>query len=85
MLLNPPSQAEFLDWKGSRVTKYLLAFKETEYESIKEGWARGDFTRESSDASNQLTAKALGKAEALYDVIADIITLGEEIDEETEH
>jgi len=82
LLLNPPSKAEFLDWKGNRVTKYLLALKESEYESVKEEWARGDFTRESSDGTNQLTNKNLGKVEALYDFIEDLETLGEDIDED---
>lgn len=82
LLSNPPSQAEFLDWRTNRTTKYLIALKEAEYNSIKEEWAQGDFTRESVEATNQLNAKKLGQAEELWALIRDIETLGEDIEEE---
>jgi hypothetical protein len=73
-------KAEFQDWKSSRVTKYLIAVKEAEYESLKEQWALGDFTRESADATNQLTAKVQGQVEELWNIIEDIKTLGSDIE-----
>jgi len=82
MLLNPPAEAEFQDWKGSRVSKYLIAVKEAEYESLKEQWALGDFTRENADATNQLTAKVQGRLEELWTLIEDVKTLGSEIERE---
>jgi len=78
-------KAEIQDWKSSRVTKYLLATKEAEYESLKEEWATGAFTREDSGSTNQLTAKALGEVNAIYDLINDIKDLGYDLEEEDEN
>lgn len=61
-----------------------MALKEAEYESLKEEWAQGDFTKESVEATIQINAKKLGQTEELWSLLRDIESLGEDIDEEDE-
>lgn len=57
------------EWKHSDITKRLVKQLNEDLESIKEKWLRGAYTHETVEGTAQLNAEALGKAQAISDIL----------------
>jgi hypothetical protein len=77
-----PAREQIERWLNDHVTEYVM---ETYFvqarQDIMEQWANGDFTGESSEATAQLNAKALGQVDQIDQTILSISDL---IQEETQ-
>lgn len=75
------TEEEVLEWKTHQVTKEWFKYLKRLREDVKEAWSNGVFTGESSEATAQLNAKALGKIQMLSDLIeSDFLTEEEKND-----
>lgn len=64
------------DWLSHPCTEMLLLYLGASYETIKDHWANGSFTRESMEGTCQKNAEEIGRAGALLDVIEVIKDTG---------
>lgn len=70
---------EVLEWKSHQVTKEWFKYLKRLREDMKDAWSNGVFTGESSEATAQLNANALGKIQMLADLLeSDFLTTEEE-------
>ena len=76
------SRDEMHSWKEHPCTRALLSTLEGDLEVLKEGWASGDFTGETSDATLQVNSCQIGTAQALTKLIDFIRSLAKREDEE---
>lgn len=75
------TEEEVLEWKAHQVTKEWFKYLRRLREDIKEAWSNGVFTGESSEATAQLNASALGKIQMLSDLLdSDFLIADEEND-----
>ena len=63
------SEEEVLEWKTHQVTKEWFKYLRGLREDMKEAWSNGVFTGESSEATAQMNAQALGKIQMLADLL----------------
>lgn len=74
-----PAREQIERWFNDHVTEYVM---ETYFvqarQDIMEQWANGDFTGESSEATAQLNAKALGQVDQIDQTIMSISDLIQE-------
>ena len=82
-LLDEVPEIQVREWKEHSVTKILLMFLEGTHEGIKDSWADGSFTGESSEATAQLNSRALGYIQGFNAVAMLVEDIGEPKDEET--
>lgn len=76
------SEDEVLEWKKHQVTREWFRYLRRLREDTKEAWSNGVFTGESSEATAQLNANALGKIQLLLDLIeSDFLITEEETDD----
>ena len=71
------------EWQSHPGTQAYLRKLYEDRDSIKEGWANGEYTTESIDGTVQLNSKNIGKAEAIQEMI-EYIEGDEEIEEQNE-
>lgn len=72
------SETEVLEWKKHQVTKEWFKYLRGLREDMKEAWSNGVFTGESSEATAQLNANALGKIQMLADLLESDFLITEE-------
>lgn len=73
------TEEEVLEWKSHQVTKEWFKYLKRLREDMKDAWSNGVFTGESSEATAQLNANALGKIQMLADLLeSDFLTTEEE-------
>lgn len=68
------------EWQADQTTINLLKYLKEDKQNILEQWAGGSYTHETAEGTCQLNSQALGKAEALTDIINWIL----EDEDETE-
>lgn len=63
--MQKPLKQEVVEWKQSKVTKYLLQYIDDEVKSMQELWAAGGYTMESQSGTIQLNSQAIGSIKGL--------------------
>jgi len=62
-------QAAFGEWKHHPETKRLHNYLKRISGELMEAWANGQYTTESTEGTAQLNAKAIGKYEAISEIL----------------
>lgn len=63
------TEAEWEEWKLHPVTKRFQQFLKEQLEELQQQWVEGNFTSDTSDATAQINARSIGKAQNLVDII----------------
>ena len=63
------TEAEWEEWKLHPVTKRFRQFLKGQLEELQQQWVEGNFTSDTSDATAQINARSIGKAQNLVDII----------------
>jgi hypothetical protein len=66
--LEKPTYEQAREWHDSRVTQYLLEEIDLTVSEIKDVWAEGGYTGDSTDETSQLNSRALGNVQALLNL-----------------
>ena len=67
-----PTPEQCRGWMNQRVGKYHKSVLFEKVEDLKDCWANGDFTGNSTEETIQLNSEALGKVQAIADVIVTL-------------
>lgn len=63
------TEAEWEEWKLHPVTKRFHQFLLYQLAELQKQWVEGNFTSDTSDATAQINARSIGKAQNLVDII----------------
>ena len=81
--MTEPSVEEARGWIGMGTGKYFKNELVSQLEDLKDSWVNGDFTAESTEATTQLNSEALGKAQAIAEILLTLeeMTTDEEVED----